>query len=140
MDCIFCKISKKEIPASIVYEDKEVISFMDIQPINQGHVLVVPKSHKKLIIELNDDLVSHLFKVGKEINNKIRKSGIKCEGINLLLADGEAAGQEVFHSHLHVIPRFKNDGFEFKFPENYKNKPSRNELDIIAKKIGAVKL
>ena len=70
-----------------------------------------------------------------KINSAIRKSKIRCEGINFLLADGQAAGQSVFHVHLHVVPRFKNDGFGFTFPKGYENKPDRNELGRLAKKI-----
>lgn len=130
-DCIFCKIINSELPASLIYEDDHVIAFMDIQPVNPGHILVVPKIHKELIAELDEDLTSRLFNVGAKINMAIRKSNVKSEGINYFLADGEAAGQEVFHTHLHIIPRFQNDGFGLKFHETYYELPKREELDEI---------
>ena len=135
MDCIFCKIAKGELPYSSVYEDKDFLAFMDIKPINKGHVLVVPKKHFELVSEMNKTDVSKMIVVAKKINSAIRKSGIKCTGINFFLADGETAGQEVPHVHLHVIPRFLGDGFGFKFPDNYSNKPPREELEHLAKEI-----
>ncbi|MBT4111326.1 HIT domain-containing protein [Candidatus Woesearchaeota archaeon] len=134
-DCLFCKIVKKEIPITKIYEDKKVLAILDIQPVNDGHVLIIPKKHAVLITELDDNLTSHLFKVAKKINISLRKSGLKCEGVNYFLADGEAAMQEVPHVHLHVFPRYKKDGFGLKFAKKYFKLPSRKKLDIIAKKI-----
>jgi len=132
---LFCKIVKKEIPITKIYEDKKVLAILDIQPVNDGHVLIIPKKHAVLITELDDNLTSHLFKVAKKINISLRKSGLKCEGVNYFLADGEAAMQEVPHVHLHVFPRYKKDGFGLKFAKKYFKLPSRKKLDIIAKKI-----
>lgn len=134
-DCVFCKIIKGDLPSSKIYEDDELIAFMDIQPVNKGHLLVIPKQHKELIIELDNNIIGNMIVLANKINRAIRESDIRSEGINLFLADGEAAGQEVFHAHLHIIPRFQKDGFGFVFPEDYKNKPERNELDIISQKI-----
>ena len=134
-DCIFCSIIKGSLPASIIYEDKYLLAFMDIQPVNKGHVLIISRQHKELIFELDDIILSRMFVLAKNINNAIRESGIKAEGINLFLADGKSAGQEVMHVHLHIIPRFLNDGFGFIFPEGYEKRPQRNELDIISEKI-----
>ncbi len=135
MDCIFCKIIAKEIPASIVFEDDTVSAFMDIQPVNTGHVLVIPKKHSVNLAELNPEAGSHMFITGQKIAGAIRKTDINCEGVNLFLADGEVAGQEVFHCHLHVIPRFKGDGFGFKHTKDYFNLPERKELEENAGKI-----
>ena len=88
-----------------------------------------------LIAELSDDILGKMIALANKINQAIRNSDIKSEGINLFLADGEAAGQEIFHVHLHIIPRFSKDGFDFVFPEGYKNKPQREELEIILQKI-----
>ncbi len=134
-DCIFCKIIDKEIEASVIYEDDIVIVIMDIQPINPGHVLIIPKKCEQLIINLDDEIVSYMFKIAKKINKSIRNSNVKCEGVNYFLADGEAAMQEIFHSHLHVFPRYKNDGFGLKFSNSYTNLPERKELDLIASEI-----
>lgn len=131
-DCIFCQIIKGEQPSSKIYEDDSIIAIMDIQPINKGHVLIIPKRHGELMTDLSDEILGKLIAISNRINRAIRSSDITSEGINLFLADGEAAGQEVFHAHLHIIPRFKGDGFGFVFPEKYKDLPPRNELDRIA--------
>ena len=136
-DCIFCKIIKGELPSSKIHEDDELLAFLDIQPVNKGHVLIIPKQHKELIADLDNKTLGNMITVANKINQAIRKSGIRSEGINLFLADGEVAGQEVFHVHLHVIPRFIADGFGLVFPADYKNKPQRDELDIISKEIKA---
>lgn len=135
MSTIFSKILAGEIPASFVYRDEMVAAFMDIQPVNPGHVLVVPISPVEFLYQLEDETCRHLMKVAKTISKAIRDSGIPCQGINLLLADGESAGQEVAHVHLHVLPRFKDDGFGFKFAERYFQLPPRSELDATAEKI-----
>lgn len=134
-DCIFCKIIKRQLPASIVFENDVVIAFMDIQPVNPGHVLVVPKVHHELITELDQNLTGELFRIGTQINAAIRKSGVKCEGVNYFLADGEAAGQEIFHVHLHVFPRYLGDGFGLRHSEEYYRLPQRETLDETAKSI-----
>jgi histidine triad (HIT) family protein len=108
---------------------------MDIQPINKGHVLVIPKKHYQLISEMDNNYVSAMMIIGKKISNRIKQSNIRYEGINFFIADGEAAGQEVPHVHLHIIPRFKNDGFKLVFPKGYENKPDKKELEEIAEKI-----
>jgi len=139
-DCIFCRIVKDVTPASIVYIDEKVMAFMDIQPVNSGHVLIIPKTHSAQLSELNPETGAHLFKVAMRIAEALRQSGIKCEGINFFLADGEAAFQEIFHVHLHVIPRFRDDGFGLRFGPNYGFKPGRKELDEIAEKIRSAML
>ena len=135
MECIFCKIIAKQISASMVYEDNTVSAFMDIQPVNSGHVLVIPKKHSAYLADLDPETGGRIFITAKNIAGAIRKTDIKCEGINLFLADGDVAGQEVFHCHLHVIPRYKDDGFGLKFSSDYFNLPERKELDVNAGKI-----
>lgn len=134
-NCIFCKIVNNELPSYKLYEDEDILAFMDIQPINPGHLLIIPKKHAELISDVDDSVAAKMSVVAKKLNTALRKSGLKTEGVNFFLADGEAAGQEVFHVHLHVFPRFRNDGFGFKFPENYRNKPEMEELKIAAEKI-----
>lgn len=134
-NCIFCKIIKKEIISSEIYRDDTVIAFMDIQPVNPGHVLVIPIQHYPYLKDIEPDIAAKMFVLAQKISNAIRKSNLQCEGINLFLADGEAAGQEIFHAHLHIFPRFKNDGFGLKFSEEYFNKPPRETLNIIAQEI-----
>ena len=134
-DCVFCRIAKETAPASTVYSDERVLAFMDIQPVNQGHVLVIPKAHAAQLSELDPETGGHMFKAAMRLAEALRRSGVKCEGINVVLADGEAASQDVFHVHLHVIPRFRGDGFGLKFGPKYGFKPSREELDETAGEI-----
>ena len=104
--CVFCEIVAGRSPASVVYRDESCIAFMDICPINAGHLLVIPIEHATYLSDLNPHVGGVLFGVAQRLSAAVRKSGLKVEGINLLVADGEAAGQEVFHVHLHVLPRF----------------------------------
>lgn len=129
MTTIFSKILAGEAPASFVYRDELVAAFMDIQPVNTGHVLVVPVRPATYLADLDDESAARMFVVAKRVAAAIRNSGLRCEGVNLFLADGEAAGQEVFHAHLHVIPRFAGDGFGLKLPPHYSQLPAREALD-----------
>lgn len=131
-NCVFCMIVRGDEPASVVYSNNKVLAFMDIQPINPGHVLIVPKIHAAHLSELDENTGAQIFKVAMRVSEGLRQSNVKCEGINLLLADGEAARQEVFHVHLHVIPRFKGDGFGVRFGPLYGLRPDKKELDRIA--------
>ena len=133
--CVFCRIVKGVAPADVVYSDDNVLAFMDIQPVNPGHVLVIPKAHAAGLSNLDEETGGHMFKVAMRVAEGIRKSGVRCEGVNLLLSDGEAAFQEIFHVHLHVIPRFKSDGFGIRFGRQYGLRPDRRELQEIAAKI-----
>lgn len=130
--CIFCEIVKGNAPASLVYQDEIASAFMDIQPVNPGHVLVVPNRHATNLSELPPESGGHLFRVAQRVAAAVRRSGVRCEGINFFLADGEAAGQEVFHVHLHVLPRYPGDGFGFVFGPHYLNRPDRATLDKTA--------
>ncbi len=137
-DCVFCKIISGEYTSSKIFEDETILAFTDIQPVNEGHILIIPKKHVELIADLDDETSAKMFVIAGKINKALRKSDLKLEGINYFLADGEAAGQEVFHTHLHLIPRFKDDGFGFIFPEGYRViLPEREELNTIANNIKA---
>jgi len=105
---------------------------------DQGHMLVVPKEHPASLSELKPDIGAHLFKVAQHMAQAIRRSDVRCEGINIFMADGEAAGQDVFHVHLHVLPRYSGDNFGLQFGESYGQRPNREELDAIAKDIGGI--
>lgn len=131
-DCVFCRIVEGVEPASVIHSDDSVIALMDVQPVNRGHVLIIPKMHAAQLHDLSKDLGAQIFKVALRVSEAIRRSGVKCEGINLFLADGEAAFQDIFHVHLHVIPRFNGDGFRLKLGPNYGLRPTREELDTTA--------
>ena len=128
--CIFCDIIAGRGPASFVYEDEVVVAFMTIGPVNPGHVLVVPRKHTAYMSEMDEHTGAYLFRVTMRVAGAIRRSGVRCEGINLFLADGEAAFQEVFHVHMHVFPRLKGDAF--KLSADWSVQPSRGELDEVA--------
>jgi histidine triad (HIT) family protein len=135
VDCVFCRIIAGGLPASIVYRDDLAIAFMDTNPVTTGHLLVVPLKHFAHLLDMDEKTGAHLFRVAMRLQDAIRRSGLKCEGINFFLADGEAAGQEVFHVHLHVIPRYKGD--KFRVEADWSVKPSRFELDELAELIKA---
>jgi histidine triad (HIT) family protein len=130
--CVFCQIIQGQQPASWVHSDKHVVAFMDIQPVNEGHQLVVPRAHAAGLDDLDPEVGGHLFQVAMDLAASLRRSNVRCEGVNLFLADGAAAGQEVFHLHLHVIPRFRGDGFGFRFGPHYGKQPDRGTLDKVA--------
>ncbi|MBK9324366.1 MAG: GNAT family N-acetyltransferase [Bdellovibrionaceae bacterium] len=132
MSCIFCRIIDKQIPASIIYEDEKAVAFLDIHPINEGHVLVVLKRHEERLSGLSEDEAGYLLKIGRKLLKAIQESGIKCEGANLFLSDGPTAGQEVMHSHLHIAPRFEGDGQRVGFIHSDPAQYPRARLDQIA--------
>jgi histidine triad (HIT) family protein len=110
-DCIFCKIVNGEIPAAKVYEDENVFAFLDISQVTKGHTLVIPKVHKKNLFELTPEIAGSLFQSVPKIANAIQEA-YQPIGLNLLNNNGEAAGQSVFHFHVHLLPRYgKGDGF-----------------------------
>jgi histidine triad (HIT) family protein len=118
-NCIFCKIIEGKIPSAKVYEDPSCVAFLDINPANKGHCLVVPKKHSSDMIHTDDASLSHLLPVAKKIASTI-VSATACTGYNLHVSNGKDAGQEVFHLHLHIVPRFSGDGIEFKYEiKNY---------------------
>ena len=139
-DCIFCKIIKKEIPSTVIYEDELVMAFMDVMPVNPGHVLIVPKEHQQFISDVNPEAAARMFEVARKINSATRKSaaaknGLQCDALNFLLSDGPEASQEVFHSHLHSIPRYKGDGVRFHYPNKTGVMAKAEELSAAAEQI-----
>jgi histidine triad (HIT) family protein len=136
-DCIFCQIVAGDADASTVWTDHICTAFMDIQPVNPGHVLVVPNAHAAYLADLEEVVAAHLMAVGHRLVAALRSSGLRCEGVNMFLADGEAAMQEIFHVHLHVFPRFAGDGFGLRFGPDYSRKPGREALAAAAQRIRA---
>lgn len=133
--CIYCSIVAGEVPASVVFEDDRAIAFLDIQPITPGHILVILKNHTESLVDLSWEDAGHMIRVGQMIDKALRQSDLLCEGVNLFLADGKAAGQDVGHVHLHVFPRYEGDGFKIGFNGALNKPPSRKQLDENAKKI-----
>ncbi len=129
-NCIFCKIINKEIPSPIVYEDDKVFAFLDINPVNKGHTLVVPKEHYENIYETPDEILSHLITIVKKVAIKLKDSKL-AEGVNIDMNNDAVSGQVVFHAHMHVIPRITNDGFTHWKGTPYKD----NEVEETLQKI-----
>jgi histidine triad (HIT) family protein len=129
--CIFCEILRGNSPATFTYEDDTVVAFMDVQPITHGHMLVVPREHAVLMSDVNETTAMRTFRVARKLSSVVR-STLGASGVNLFVADGETAFQDVPHFHVHVIPRYPNDGFGLTFPERYGQPPQRAELETIA--------
>ncbi|MDZ8118570.1 HIT family protein [Pontiella sp. NLcol2] len=127
-DCIFCKIVNKEIPATVVYESEEVLVFMDIGPIIKGHVLVIPKKHYDPVTETPDEILAEMHLTAKKIA-AAQMNGLGADGVNIMQNNGKASGQEVEHIHIHVIPRFNNDGHHWNWnPKVYNDFEEMNDL------------
>ena len=109
-DCVFCKIIAKKAPACIVYEDNSVVAFLSNRPVNEGHTLVVPKKHYENIYELPEDEIAYLFKIVKRLTVAV-KDAVNAEGIRIVQNNGWAAGQVIFHFHVHIIPVKPHEGF-----------------------------
>ncbi|MNK83586.1 HIT-like protein [compost metagenome] len=128
--CIFCQIVNQEQAASLVYEDEDVISFLDLAPVNIGHLLVVPKQHVSSLGDLDARIGLRIFETAMRLLRILRNSHLGGDGMTLYLAEGESADQEIPHVHLHVIPRKQGDAVEIRLPcSRY---PSRKELDWLA--------
>ena len=131
-ECVFCQVVDGTVESSRVYEDDEILAFMDIQPVTDGHLLVIPTRHAPRLADLDEQLGMSMFRIAQRLAAALRSSGIPCDGVNLFLADGEAAFQEVFHVHLHVFPRTTGDGF--RIDADWRERP-RAELDDAAERI-----
>ncbi len=108
-NCLFCKIVANEIPAIKVYEDDEILAFLDVNPVNNGHTLVIPKEHYPMLSETLDDVAASLMRIIPQLSKAIMKS-VDAKGFNLGVNNGKVASQSVDHTHLHIMPRFENDG------------------------------
>ena len=111
-DCIFCKIAKGEIPSSKVYEDENVLAFLDISPANKGHTLVIPKEHFETLTDIPAGILSKMMKTVRKVSKKVDKK-LKAEGYTIMMSNREAGEQVVKHAHIHVMPRYKTDDFKF---------------------------
>ncbi len=137
--CVFCKIVRRELPSSVLAEDDHSLAFLDIRPINPGHFLVIPKAHAAHLADLPPGAGGRIFEMARELAASLYRSGVKCEGVNVHLADHEVAGQEVFHVHLHVYPRYAGDGVGLRMGPRYGTMPTREELERVAAAIRAAK-
>lgn len=136
-ECIFCKIVNGEIPAAKVYEDELIVAFLDIGPINYGHVLVIPKEHHQSVSTVPENVAGRMLKVASRIGIVLKRRE-EYDAYNLHLADGTAAGQVVMHSHMHVVPRGVEDNFRWNWRQlNYADGQAAAMAAEIAGKIAA---
>ena len=134
-NCIFCKIVRGEMPASIIFEDDICVAFMDVFPITDGHSLLIPKKHFTNMFDVDDDVVAHLAKRLADLTRRVKEASGE-EGVINTVANGEGAGQDVPHLHFHAIPRSRGSPFGFQFPPDYRNEMAdRDGLEQMAKKI-----
>ncbi len=128
--CLFCKIASKEIPSKIIYENEYVLAFLDIFPILEGHTIIIPKNHYNNIEDINEKDLMELLKVVKLLAGHIHKK-LDIEGYNILQNNFKAAGQEINHFHIHIIPRMNDDErFKLKIP---RQKATESELNRVLK-------
>jgi histidine triad (HIT) family protein len=132
-DCVFCRIVAKQIPASVVREDEHTLAFMDLGQVNPGHVLVALKAHAENVYELDDAQAGAVFRSVARVSRAIREA-FAPQGLSVYQANGKAAGQTVFHLHVHLVPRHDGDGMDLTWP--VKN-PPRDRLEEAATKIRA---
>ena len=130
-ECVFCTIVRGEAEASFVHSDESIVAFMDIQPITAGHMLVAPREHYVLMKDVPEQIVLRAFHVARNLAST-SEHVLAAGGVNLFVADGEVAFQDVPHFHIHVIPRYDKDGFGLTFPSSYETPPSRAQLHAIA--------
>jgi histidine triad (HIT) family protein len=126
-NCIFCKIASGEIPSNTIYEDDNFRVILDNGPATKGHALVLPKEHYANLFEIPEDVLAGAAKVAKTVAGTMKEK-LSCDGLNLVQNNGEAAGQTVMHFHLHIIPRYKNDGQHILWRPT---QPSAEELSAI---------
>lgn len=130
-NCLFCKIIRGEIPSTKVYEDNHSFAFLDINPINPGHTLLVPKKHSENLYETSDETLRELAPVIKRLAVAVKKA-VSADGINIGMNNDPAAGQLIFHAHIHIIPRHSEDGFRhWRGKRAYKD----GEINQVAQKI-----
>ncbi|NLJ90380.1 MAG: HIT family protein [Clostridiales bacterium] len=130
-NCIFCKITRKQIGSNILYEDDDFQVILDISPATKGHAILISKKHFDNLFKMDESTAAKLFPVVLKVS-KIMKEELNCSGFNLVQNNGKNAGQTVFHFHLHLIPRYENDGIDFRWNTT---EYAENEAASIASKI-----
>ena len=129
--CIFCRIVSKQAPASIIYENTSVMAFLDIRPLHIGHTLLIPKDHYADIFDISESLLGEIHAVSKRVSLAIRKA-MDADGISIIQQNGKAAGQDIFHLHVHIVPRY--EGKKLPGLSDLKE-ASRVDLDSTAERI-----
>lgn len=135
---VFARILRGELPSTTLYDDALVKVILDILPVNPGHLLVIPRAEAVLVEQLTEEHAAAMFRAAQRMSRALRQSGIPCEGANLWLSDGKAAGQEIPHVHLHVIPRFTGDGFRFRMGPANRQPLAHERVEELARSLRAV--
>jgi histidine triad (HIT) family protein len=133
-DCLFCKIVAKEIPAEIVYEDERTLAFLDIRPTNPGHTLVIPKAHSANVYEIRPEDWSAVMESARILAPAV-KHAAGATGVNIIMNNDPAAGQIIFHSHVHLIPRHDDDGFRHWLGKEYEGNTKKEMGEKIRKAV-----
>ena len=133
-NCVFCRIIGGDEMVSVIYEDPEIIAFLDVQPLHPGHVLVLPKQHYKNLFYVPEELAARTFATARRILPGLRKA-TGCRAVNLFSPNGAAGGQDVFHFHLHLIPGPEGEPFPLQLPDPGAAVPSRSQLDVMAARV-----
>ncbi len=136
--CIFCAILEGAAPASFIYRDAAIAAFMDLYPVTPGHLLIIPVAHTPTLDAVEPAVAAHLMELAQRLGTALLASELGCDAFNLFLANGGAAGQDIFHVHLHVLPRFHGDGFGFRFPHYYPREADREQLNRQAARLQAL--
>ncbi len=131
-DCIFCKIAAGQIPSATIYEDNNFRVFLDINPATKGHCLIVPKEHFDNIYDLDAETAGKLFSLATMISRALKKT-LNCDGLNIVQNNGLVAGQTVFHFHMHLVPRYENDGLSLLEEQDPGNMEEIEELRKLIK-------
>lgn len=132
-DCIFCKLANGVFPTNKIYEDDDFTVILDASPANEGHALILPKQHYANLFEIDDEVSAKVFPLAKRVATALKEE-FDCDGVNVVQNNGEAAGQTVFHFHVHVIPRYDNDDFKIGWPQN---EPDSDAQAALAKRLVA---
>jgi histidine triad (HIT) family protein len=135
--CIFCKIANRKAPASIVYGDRDVLALLDINPVQRGHTLVIPKKHFVNIWDIDSDILAKVVSITQKVAHRLREVMPETEGINTFNANGKPAGQDVYHFHMHVIPLARGERTKFAkwWEASIERNVDRSFLDSLAEKL-----
>ena len=131
VNCIFCKLANHVFDTNIIYEDDDFTVILDVNPATKGHCLILPKEHYENIFELPEELTAKAFRLAKKLSSSLREK-LSCDGLNIVQNNGEIAGQTVFHFHIHLIPRYENDGQKIGWKPG---KPTNEELAALKEKL-----
>jgi len=133
-NCVFCRIVKGELPSSKIYEDDDFLAILSIAPINKGHTLILTKEHHEQLLDVPEKILGEYMVIVRKVAEAVKKA-TKCDAFNIGMNNGKEAGQEIFHSHIHIIPRNKDDGYKNWGHKDYENKEMEKYAELIRKEL-----